>query len=72
MYTATLAAFESDVEVLDDLLLWLVGGAARLKALLADAAGGIGAAAEAWQVPPGLLPPFPDKSMIGEVSLLGG
>lgn len=59
--------FESDVEALDDLLAWLAEGAVRIKALLADTAGGIGVAAETWAIPPGIMPPFPEKSNFGEV-----
>jgi hypothetical protein len=68
-HTAQLAEFESEVEALDDMLRWLVGGAARIKALVADAAGGVGAAAAGWAPPAGLLPPFPEKSVIGPVSI---
>ena len=56
------------MEALDDLLAWLAQGAVRIKALLADTAGGVGAAAESWAIPPGIMPPFPEKSSCGEVS----
>lgn len=49
------------------MLHWLVEGAVRLKALLADAAGAVGVAADSWGPPPGLMPPFPEKSAFGEV-----
>lgn len=55
------------MEALDDLLAWLAEGAVRLKALLADTAGGVGAAADSWAVPPGIMPPFPEKSSFGPV-----
>jgi hypothetical protein len=67
---ARLSEFESDVEALDDLLHWLVEGAVRLKALLADAAGGVGAAADSWTISPGIMPPFPEKSSFGKVRLV--
>jgi hypothetical protein len=57
------------VEALDDTLTWLAGGAARIKAALADAGGSAAAAAETWQVPHGLLPPLQEKSTIGKVGL---
>ncbi|KAF8065879.1 phosphopantothenate--cysteine ligase 1 [Scenedesmus sp. PABB004] len=66
-----LLAFEADAEALDDLLRWLAGGAARIKALLADAAGSAAAAAEAWAVPPGMVPELRPSSAVGgyEVSV---
>lgn len=68
---ATLSEFEMDAEALDDLLHWLVQGAVRLKALLADTAGGVGVAAETWTIPAGIMPPFPEKSSFGQVSASG-
>jgi len=56
-----------DAEALEDLLHWLVQGAVRLKALLADTAGGVGVAAETWTIPAGIMPPFPEKSSFGQV-----
>lgn len=41
----------------------------RLKALLADAAGGVGVAADSWTIPPGIMPPFPEKSSFGRVRM---
>lgn len=64
----TLNEFESDVEALDDLLAWLVEGAVRIKAMLADTAGAMGVAAETWTIAPGIMPPFPEKSSFGDVS----
>jgi hypothetical protein len=67
---AELAEYEAKVEALDDTLSWLAAGAARIKAALADAGGSAAAAADAWQVPPGLLPPLQERSSIGEVRML--
>lgn len=47
LHAAELQLFESDAEALQDLLAWLVASFARIKALMADAAGGAGAAAQA-------------------------
>lgn len=63
---AVLSEFESDVEALDDGLSWLVSGALRLKALIADTAGGVAVAASNWQIPPGLMP-AQEPSTFGEV-----
>lgn len=63
---ADLFEFESDVEAVDDGLMWLVAAAARIKAMLADTAGGLAAAAAAWQVPEGLMPEL-TPSVIGQV-----
>jgi hypothetical protein len=64
---AELAEYEAKVEALDDTLAWLAGGAARIKAALADAGGNAAAAANSWHVPHGLLPPLQDKTSIGKV-----
>jgi hypothetical protein len=66
----TLSEYESDVEALDDLLHWLVEGAVRLKALLADVSGAVGSSADSWTIPPGIMPPFPEKSSFGKVRQL--
>lgn len=67
LLAAELIEYETEVEALDDTLTWLVSGAARLKALIADAAGGAAEAAKAWQVPAGIMPPLQEKSVIGQV-----
>lgn len=64
-----MSEFESDAEALEDLLHWLVEGAVRLKALLADTAGGVGVAAYSWAVPAGIMPPLPEKSSFGQVGV---